>query len=96
MNCLFLDRENMKESLKVILQGIEYIKEGHSIFIMPEGTRNQGEGLLPFKEGSLKMAEKTGCAIIPVALSNTDAVFERQKPWVKKAHVIIQRDMTEI
>ncbi len=89
MNCLFLDRENMKESLKVILQGIEYIKEGHSIFIMPEGTRNQGEGLLPFKEGSLKMAEKTGCAIIPVALSNTDAVFERQKPLVKKAPVII-------
>lgn len=89
LKCLLLDRDNMRESLKTILQGVEYMKQGHSIFIMPEGTRNQSDELLTFKEGSLKMAEKTGCAIIPVAISNTDAVFERQQPWVKKAHVII-------
>jgi len=35
------------------------------------------------------MAEKTGCAIIPVAITNSDSVFERQFPWVKKATVII-------
>ena len=58
---------------------------------MPEGTRNRGEefDLLPFKEGSLKMAEKAGCGIVPVAISNTAAVFENHIPWVKKAHVII-------
>lgn len=90
INCLFLDRDNIKEGLKTILQGIDLIKDGYSIFIAPEGTRNQGNKLLPFKEGSIKMAEKTGCAIIPIALSNTDAVFERQAPWVKKAHVVIE------
>ena len=90
LNCLFLDRENIKEGLKTILKGIDLIKDGYSIFIAPEGTRNQGDDMLPFKEGSLKMAEKTGCAIIPVSLSNTDAVFERQAPWVKKAHVVIE------
>ncbi|MDD5934674.1 MAG: lysophospholipid acyltransferase family protein [Clostridiales bacterium] len=89
LNCLFLDREDLKAGLKTILQGIEYMKEGYSMFIMPEGTRNQGEEMLPFKEGSLKMAEKTGCAIIPVAITNSDAVFERQFPWVKKATVVI-------
>lgn len=36
------------------------------------------------------MAEKTGCPIIPVSFSNTDAVFEKQFPRVKKAHVIIE------
>ncbi len=91
LHCLFLDRDNMKEGLKTIMQGIEYMKSGYSMFIMPEGTRNRGEEteLLPFKEGSLKMAEKTGCAIIPVAISNTAAVFEQHIPWVKRAHVII-------
>ncbi len=89
LNCLFLDRENLKEGLKTILQGVEYIKEGYSMFIMPEGTRSQGDEMLPFKEGSMKMAEKTACAIIPVAITNSDAVFERQAPWVKKATVII-------
>lgn len=89
LHCLFLDRENPREGLKTILSGVENIKKGYSMFIMPEGTRNQGEEMLPFKEGSLKMAEKTGCAIIPVAITNSDAVFERQFPWVKKATVYI-------
>lgn len=89
LNCLFLDRENLKEGLKTILKGVEYIKEGYSMFIMPEGTRSQNDEMLPFKEGSMKMSEKTGCAIIPVAITNADAVFERQAPWVKKATVIM-------
>lgn len=92
LNCLFLDRENMKEGLKTITQGMEYLKEGYSIFIMPEGTRNRNKSqfdLLPFKEGSLKMAEKTGSPIVPVAISNTSTIFEEHMPWVKKAHVII-------
>ena len=89
LNCLFLDRDDLKAGLKTILQGVEYIKEGYSMFIMPEGTRSQEEDMLPFKEGSLKMAEKTGCAIIPVAITNSDAVFEQQAPWVKKTTVII-------
>ncbi len=91
LQCLFLDRDDMKEGLKTIMQGIEQLKAGYSIFIMPEGTRNRGEefDLLPFKEGSLKMAEKSGCAVVPVAISNTAAVFENHMPWVKKAHVII-------
>ncbi len=89
LNCLFLDRKNPREGLKTILKGVESIKKGFSMFIMPEGTRNHEEDMLPFKEGSLKMAEKTGCAVIPVAITNSDAVFERQFPWVKKATVII-------
>lgn len=91
LQCLFLDRDDMKEGLKTIMQGVAQLKAGSSIFIMPEGTRNRGSEfeLLPFKEGSLKMAERAGCAIIPVAISNTAAVFEEHMPWVKKSHVII-------
>lgn len=90
INCLFLDRENPREGLKTILKGIELIKEGYSIFIAPEGTRNQEKDLLPFKEGSLKMAEKTGCAIIPVTINNTDNIFENHFPWIRKAPVVIE------
>jgi 1-acyl-sn-glycerol-3-phosphate acyltransferase len=90
IQCLFLDRDNIKEGLKTVLKGIEQIKEGYSVFISPEGTRNHGEEMLPFKEGSFKMAEKTGCAIIPVSISNTDAVFENHSPWIRSAHVIVE------
>lgn len=90
LNCLFLDRDNVREGLKTILQGIELINQGYSVFISPEGTRNQQKEMLPFKEGSLKMAEKTGCAIIPVSINNTDNIFENHLPWVRRAHVIIE------
>ena len=88
--CLFLDREDMKAGLKTILQGIEYIKNGISICIFPEGTRNRQEEMLPFKEGSLKMAEKTGCPIIPMAITNSAELFENHLPFVRPCHVILE------
>ena len=70
---------------------IEYVKSGISIFIFPEGTRNKTEdSLLPFKAGSFKIATKSGCDIIPVAINNSSAVFEDHFPKIKKAHVIIE------
>ena len=90
--CLFLDRKDIKQGMKTILQAIEYIKQGVSIVIFPEGTRNTGEELsmLPFKEGSFKIALKTGCPIVPVAINNSAEVFENHLPKLKKTHVILE------
>ena len=90
--CLFLDRSNPKEGLKTILKAIEYVKNGISICIFPEGTRNTGDELsiLPFKDGSLKIAEKTGCAIVPMSLNNTANIFENHFPSIRKARVILE------
>jgi 1-acyl-sn-glycerol-3-phosphate acyltransferase len=90
LQCLFLDRDDIKQGLKTILKGIDLVKAGYSVFISPEGTRSQGQEMRPFKEGSFKIAEKTGCAIIPVSISNTDEVFENHMPWVHSTHVVIE------
>lgn len=90
MYCLFLEREDIKQGLKTILEGIELLKDGVSIYIAPEGTRNKGEELLEFHEASFKLAEKSKCPIVPVAINHTDAIFERQFPWIKRGHVIIE------
>lgn len=76
INCLFLNRTDIKEGLKTILEGVQLLKDGNSIFIFPEGTRSKEEGMLPFKKGSTKMAEKAKCKIIPVAISGTADIFE--------------------
>lgn len=90
--CLFLDRENPKEGLKTILTAIDYVKQGISICIFPEGTRNKGEELsmLPFKDGALKIATKTGCPIIPISMNNTSEIFENHFPKIRKTHVILE------
>ncbi len=90
VNCLFLDRSDMRAGMKMILDGIDSIQQGYSIFIAPEGTRNHGTELLPFKEGSLKIADKTNCPVIPVAISGTDDIFENSFPWIKSATCVIE------
>lgn len=90
LNCLFLNRENIKEGLKTILKGIDLVKNGASVFIFPEGTRSESEELLPFKEGSLKIAEKGKCPIVPVAITNTEEIFENHFPTIKKATVVFE------
>lgn len=76
LGCLFIDRSSPRAGIKTILKGIEMIKAGDSMFIFPEGTRSKTGEMGHFKPGSLKLAEKTGCPIIPVALIGTDKIFE--------------------
>ncbi len=74
--CLFLDRNDLRSGMQMIKDGAELIKKGHSMVIFPEGTRNKGNSLMPFKEGSLKMAEKADCPVVPVTLIDTDQLLE--------------------
>ena len=91
LHCLFLDRQDIKQGLKTILTGIDQMKNGVSMFIFPEGTRNKvNDTFLPFHGGSFKLAEKSGCPIIPISLNNTAAIFEDQAPKIKSTHVVIE------
>ena len=93
LNCLFINREDIKESLKTILAGIENVKNGISMCIYPEGTRGKGADeldMLPFKEGSLKIAEKTGCKIVPMAMTGSADIFEKHIPYIRKSRVILE------
>lgn len=89
--CLFLDRHDIKQGLKTILKGIDFVKkEKVSIVIFPEGTRNRDDDIKPFKEGSFKIAEKSGCKIIPMVQNNTDAVLEKHAPFIRRARTVIE------
>lgn len=91
--CLFLNRTDMKEGLKTILTGIDQMKNGISMCIFPEGTRNKAKNqteMLPFKAGSFKMAEKSGAPIVPMAITNSADLLENHFPYIRKTHVILQ------
>ena len=46
---------------------VKYLKDGEIVGIYPEGTRERGRGLLPFKKGVVRMAKETDSVIIPFA-----------------------------
>lgn len=93
LHCLFLDRDDMRQGLQIILSAIDQIKQGISMCVFPEGTRCTDPDptvMNPFKEGSFKIATKTGCKIIPMALTGTSQIFEDHLPWVKSTRVTLQ------
>jgi len=91
LHCLFLDRDNIKEGLKTILEAIEKVKSGISICIFPEGTRNKtSDTFLPFHDGSFKIADKGSVPIIPMTIVNSADIFEDHFPKIKKTTVVIE------
>lgn len=88
LGCIYVDREDMREALKSIMEGIKEIKNGQSIVLFPEGTRNMGDEIKPFKEGGFRLATKTKVPVIPIALSNTYKVFEEKKR-IRKAKITV-------
>jgi 1-acyl-sn-glycerol-3-phosphate acyltransferase len=74
---LFIDRANPRKALKTINKGVARIKAGSAMLIFPEGHRSRGQGLLPFHPGSLKLATQSESIIVPVAITGSYDVFEK-------------------
>ncbi len=91
LHCLFLDRKDIKQGLKTILAGVDLVKNGISVCIFPEGTRNKTKDtFLPFHDGSFKIAEKGGVPVIPMSIVNSSAVFEDHMPKIRRSTVVIE------
>lgn len=72
-----MDREDIKQSMKVINQVAEEVKQGRNYIIFAEGHRSRkGNELLEFKGGSFKAAQKAKCPIVPCALINCFVPFD--------------------
>ena len=88
---VFIKRNDSRESLKAISEGIDLIEKGFSLLIFPEGTRSRGGPMGEFKKGSLRLATKPGVPVIPISISGTSRIFEEQG-YIKngiQAHMII-------
>ena len=89
VHCLFVDREDPRDGLKMVLNATELIKGGTSIFLFPEGTRSKDGEILDFKTGGFKIVEKTHCKVVPVRIDYEKEVFENHAPkfYANTAHV---------
>lgn len=76
IGCVFLDRTSVKAAVKSTQDAVEHIKQGCSMSVCPEGTRVHTDTMKDFKDGSLKIAAKAKCLIVPVAILGTDDCLE--------------------
>ncbi|MBS6194461.1 MAG: 1-acyl-sn-glycerol-3-phosphate acyltransferase [Clostridiales bacterium] len=77
MKAIPLDRNDLRQGLKVIQQVADEVKSGRNYLIFPEGTRSKNKNrLLDFKGGSFKSAVKAKCPIVPIALIDSYKSFD--------------------
>lgn len=80
---VFIERGDSRASLRTINRGVEYLKQGFSLCIFPEGTRSRGPKMGEFKAGSFKLAAKAGVPIVPITIDGAYKFFEENDRPVK-------------
>ncbi len=90
-NCLFMDREDPRQSLQCLNQAQKMLEAGDSLIIFPEGTRSKGKQMGEFKPGALRCALKAKAPIVPIAIQGSYLAMEAQGFWIRpaKVHVTI-------
>ncbi|MGH4123131.1 MAG: lysophospholipid acyltransferase family protein [Clostridium sp.] len=86
IHSVFMDRENPREALKAISEGVENLKNGYSMIIFPEGTRSRSNNVGEFKKGSMRLAIKAGVPIVPITFYDTYKAMEGNNGKIKKAN----------
>ena len=86
MQCTFLDRKNMRQSVRAIQEAVQTVRDGHPLVIFPEGTRSRGNTVGEFKAGSFKLALQAGVPIVPFTLDGSWRLFE-EKGKIQNSHV---------
>ena len=88
---IFIDREDVKQSMQVIIQVAKEVAEGRNFVIFPEGTRSKNGNVVgEFKGGSFKSAMKAKCPIVPVALIDSFKPFDTKsiKQVTVQVHIL--------
>lgn len=75
--CIPVSRDG--NDVKAIMQSMKYLKNGESIAIYPEGTRNKTQEIfLPFKSGAAALSIKTKTPIVPLVHLNKIKLFRKE------------------
>ncbi|EPZ49696.1 putative 1-acyl-sn-glycerol-3-phosphate acyltransferase [Bacteriovorax sp. BAL6_X] len=86
---ILINRTNRKKAWRAMAEVARTIKEDNcNVWIMPEGTRSKGRGLLPFKKGPFVVAIQGQLPIYPVVFSEYEKSFDLRK--LKPGKVIIE------
>ena len=89
--CSFMaiDRENDREALKTILFAIDLLKrDAASVAVYPEGTRNTGAELLPFRNGAFKIAQKAKVPMVVAFIRGSEDV--KKNIFRRRTHVYLE------
>ena len=87
LGCVFLDRDNARQSMQALREAEKVVESGKSITIFPEGTRAQSGTLGEFKAGAFRVATKSRAKLVPVLIDGSYRALEGNHYRVKATGV---------
>lgn len=73
----FIDRDDVRATMKIMMEVTKEVKEGRNYIIFPEGTRSKDKNNIgEFKGGSFKCAMNAKAPIVPVAILDSYKSFD--------------------
>ena len=83
-----IDRQNPEIARKSVSEAVETLMHSSfSTLIYPEGTRSNGEELLPFKKGGFILAIRTQLPVVPITILGAGNVLPKGTLTIKKSHI---------
>ncbi|MCC5936177.1 MAG: 1-acyl-sn-glycerol-3-phosphate acyltransferase [Lunatimonas sp.] len=80
---VWVDRKNPESREKSIQKLNQFLSEGHSIVVAPEGTRNDSDQtLLPFFNGAFRLSIETQTPLLPMAIIGSEKVMPKGSLWM--------------
>ena len=76
LGCIVIDRSDLRQSVDAIARGVRDLRAGRSLVIFPEGTRSKSGRMQRFKEGSFKLATRSGAVIVPLTIDGSYRLLE--------------------
>jgi 1-acyl-sn-glycerol-3-phosphate acyltransferase len=78
---IVINRASAKEAMQLVhTRGLEWLKNGASVSIFPEGTRSKDGEIHNFKAGAFILAKDAGVPILPIVLDGTNTMVH--KGWL--------------
>lgn len=78
-NMITIDREDKTGLIKLLREAKDRLSKGRPIAMFPEGTRSNGESMLPFKPGAAMIANKLKLKVQPLIIINTKNILDSKK-----------------
>jgi 1-acyl-sn-glycerol-3-phosphate acyltransferase len=87
---LVIERGNSEAAGRMLSVAARRLKdEGLSVWFMPEGHRNTGPELLPFKTGAFRLAAAAGVPVVPAVASPLEAIVDTTRMLAHRGRLAI-------
>ncbi len=85
-----VNRTNREAAVASVDRATEYLEQGVSFLVYPEGTRSADGRLLPFKKGSFVMAIKAGVPVVPISVVGAHRILRKNEFATHPGEIIVK------